>query len=162
MLFAWHRMLTGGRRDLKDIGRYRRGTLEPTQIVSGSVHAPGGGTFEAPAGRPMCRAKLSRFIDWFNRTAPDGAEALPALNPRRHSRTSILYASTPSRDGNGPAFGRGPSAEKVLAQRPRGDPTLTALAATILAKRRGPITRPLERGNNQHDLTGWLVLVWPP
>src|ERR1039458_4739689 len=39
MLFAWHRMLTGGPRGLKDMGRYRRHT-EPMQIVSGPVHAP--------------------------------------------------------------------------------------------------------------------------
>lgn len=37
MLFAWHRMLTGARRDLKDVERYRTHP-EPMQIVSGPVH----------------------------------------------------------------------------------------------------------------------------
>ena len=34
LLFDWHRMVTTGRRDLEDIGRYRR-QEEPMQVVSG-------------------------------------------------------------------------------------------------------------------------------
>ena len=35
LLFEWHNMLTNGRRDLHDIGRYRTQT-DPMQIVSGA------------------------------------------------------------------------------------------------------------------------------
>jgi Fic family protein len=67
MLFAWHRMLTASRRDLKDIGAYRR-YAEPMQIISGPLHAPHV-HFEAPpsAGIP---SEMAYFIDWFNRTGP--------------------------------------------------------------------------------------------
>src|SRR5216684_6982805 len=37
-LFKWHRMLTSGQTDVKDIGRYRTDT-EPIQVVSGPLHA---------------------------------------------------------------------------------------------------------------------------
>ncbi len=148
MLFAWHRMLTGGRRDLKDIGRYRR-HLEPMQIVSGPVHAPVV-HFEAPPSADVPR-EMSRFIDWFNRTAPDGAEPLPALT-RAGIAHFYFVCIHPFEDGNG-RIGRA-VAEKVLAQS-LGRPTLTALAATILAKRR-TYYEALERGNTTNDLTGWL------
>src|SRR5579863_6036412 len=38
-LFGWHRMLTRGRSDLKDIGRYRT-EHEAMQVVSGAIHSP--------------------------------------------------------------------------------------------------------------------------
>jgi Fic family protein len=36
MLFAWHRLLVIGKRDLRDVGRYRTSD-EPMQVVSGRV-----------------------------------------------------------------------------------------------------------------------------
>ena len=51
MLFEWHRMLTNGRRDLKEIGQYRT-HLEPVQIVSGAIYAPKV-HFEAPPSSQM-------------------------------------------------------------------------------------------------------------
>jgi Fic family protein len=50
MLFEWHRMLVNGRRDLRDIGRYRTDS-QPMQIVSGPLHAPRV-HFEAPPSAP--------------------------------------------------------------------------------------------------------------
>ena len=38
-MFVWHKMLTSGRQDLHDIGRYRTGD-EPMQVVSSSLHKP--------------------------------------------------------------------------------------------------------------------------
>jgi Fic family protein len=38
LLFEWHKMLTNGRRDLNDTGRYRR-HADPMQIVSGAIYA---------------------------------------------------------------------------------------------------------------------------
>jgi Fic family protein len=148
MLFAWHGMLTSGRRDLKDIGRYRR-HKEPMQIVSGPVHAPVV-HFEAPPSADVPR-EMSRFIDWFNRTAPDGPEPLPALT-RAGIAHFYFVCIHPFEDGNG-RIGRA-IAEKVLAQS-LDRPTLTALAATILAKRRAYYDA-LERSNRTNELTGWL------
>ena len=51
MLFAWHHMLVRGRRDLKDIGRYRTDE-EAMQVVSGPVYAPRV-HFEAPPSSAM-------------------------------------------------------------------------------------------------------------
>ena len=128
-LFAWHRMLTGSRRDLKDVGRYRT-RPEPMRIVSGPVHAPMV-HFEAPASADVPR-EMSRFIDWFNRTGPDGTMPLPALT-RAGIAHFYFVCIHPFEDGNG-RIGRA-IAEKALAQG-LGRPTLTALAATVLAARK--------------------------
>ena len=119
------------------------------QIVSGPVHAPEV-HFEAPPSADVPR-EMSRFIDWFNRTAPDGVEPLPALT-RAGIAHFYFVCIHPFEDGNG-RIGRA-IAEKVLAQS-LGRPTLTALAATILAKRRA-YYEALERSNTTNELTDWL------
>ena len=109
MLFAWHRMVVKGRHDLKDIGRYRT-SHEPMQVVSGGigvekVH------FEAPPARQV-PAEITRFISWFNRSAPSGSEPLPALT--RAGIAHLYFESIhPFEDGNG-RVGRA-LAEKSLA-----------------------------------------------
>jgi Fic family protein len=147
-LFGWHRMLMNGRRDLKDIGRYRS-HKEPMQIVSGSIHEPKI-HFEAPLSVDVAH-EMSRFIDWFNRTAPDGASPLPALTRAgiAHFHFECIH---PFEDGNG-RIGRA-IAEKALAQS-LGYPPLTSLAMTILAKRRAYYDA-LERNNTEMELTDWL------
>ncbi len=149
MLFAWHRMLAQHRRDLKDIGRYRRHE-DPMQVVSGPIHAPKV-HFEAPQSADMPN-EMRRFIDWFNRTAPGGAEPLPALT-RAGIAHFYFVCIHPFEDGNG-RIGRA-IAEKVLAQN-IGRPTLTALAATILSKRKG-YYEVLERNNTTTEITDWLA-----
>src|ERR1039458_6879326 len=67
MLFAWHRMLVSGRRDLKDVGRYRT-SGEPMQVVSGPIHKPKV-HFEAPPSSHV-ESAMESFIAWFNRTGP--------------------------------------------------------------------------------------------
>jgi Fic family protein len=67
--------------DLKSIGAYRTQT-EPMQVVSGPVgkqkiH------FEAPPSKTM-RQEMSRFIIWFNNTAPDGRQRDARADARRH------------------------------------------------------------------------------
>jgi Fic family protein len=97
MLFGWHRMLTSGRRDLRDVGRYRRHD-DPMQVVSGPVHAPTI-RFEAPPSARM-QDGMSRFIDWFNGTAPGRPGALPALT--RAGLAHLRFVSIhPFEDGNG-------------------------------------------------------------
>ncbi len=41
MLFGWHRMVTAGRKDLADMGRYRT-SHEPMQVISGPIGAADG------------------------------------------------------------------------------------------------------------------------
>ena len=148
VLFAWHRMLTRGRRDLKNLGSYRTGT-GPMQVVSGAlgsakVH------FEAPPASRIAR-EMKHFARWFNRTAPNGEEELPALT--RAGLAHIYFESIhPFEDGNG-RIGRAIS-EKALAQA-AGRPTLTALAATILARRKAYYAA-LEAANKDNNTTPWL------
>ncbi|MBM3763492.1 MAG: Fic family protein [Acidobacteria bacterium] len=147
MLFASHKMLTNGRRDLKDIGRYRIDD-EPMRVVSGSIHAPRV-HFEAPPSARVT-SEMARFVKWFNRTAPDGSDPLPALT--RAGIAHLYFESIhPFEDGNG-RLGRAIS-EKALAQS-LGHPTLTALAATILIRRKA-YYEALEVANKANNLTPW-------
>src|SRR5437762_8868674 len=149
MLFRWHRMVMSGRRDLKDVGRYRTGA-EPMQVVSQTMHEPRV-HFEAP---PSSRvpSEMARFITWFSRTEPGQKEALPALT---RAGIAHLYFECihPFEDGNG-RIGRAIS-EKALAQS-LGQPTLTALAAAILARRKN-YYETLEASNKQNEITNWLM-----
>jgi Fic family protein len=147
-LFGWHRMLLKGRQDL-DIGRYRS-TGDSMQIISGyigetKVH------FEAP---PASRvdAEMRRFLDWFNRTAPNGHEPFPALT--RAGVAHLYFESIhPFEDGNG-RIGRAIS-QKALAQSV-GQPTLLALATTILERRRAYYDA-LEAASKSNEITSWLL-----
>jgi Fic family protein len=148
MLFAWHRMLTNGRRDLKNIGSYRTDT-EPMQVVSGALGSPIL-HFEAPPSARV-RSEMTRFVKWFNRTGPNGRDPLPALT--RAGIAHIYFESIhPFEDGNG-RIGRAIS-EKALAQS-AGQPTLTALAATMLVRRKAYYAA-LEAANKTNHLTQWL------
>jgi len=148
MLFAWHRMVTNGRRDIRNIGSYRTHT-EPMQVVSGAIYDPKV-HFEAPPSAEVPR-EMARFIAWFNRTRPDGPSPLPAL-----TRAGIAHfyfeCIHPFEDGNG-RIGRA-IAEKALAQG-LGHPPLTALAITLLARRKA-YYEALERNNAETELTDWL------
>ena len=149
MLFAWHRMLVSGRHDLKDIGRYRT-SGEPMQVVSGAIHEPKV-HFEAPPSSHV-ESAMESFIAWFNRTGPGNVEPLPALT--RAGMAHLYFECIhPLEDGNG-RIGRA-LAEKSLAQS-IGQPTLTALAATILAKRKS-YYEALEAANKQNEITAWLA-----
>ena len=149
MLFTWHRMLTSGRKDLIDIGRYRT-SLEPMQVVSGPIGDPRV-HFEAPPSKQV-PAEMKRFIAWFNQTAPQGAEPLPAVT--RAGIAHLYFESIhPFEDGNG-RIGRA-IAEKAIAQS-FGQPLLVALATTILAHQKS-YYEALEKANRQTDVTPWLT-----
>jgi Fic family protein len=149
MLFVWHRMVTNGRRDLTDIGCYRRHE-DAMHIVSGPFHKQKL-HFEAPPSSAM-PAEMAAFIAWFNQTAPGGPAPLPALT-RAGIAHLYFVCIHPFEDGNG-RIGRA-LAEKALAQG-LGRPTLTALAATILVKRKAYYDV-LEQANKGTELTDWLV-----
>ncbi len=147
-LFAWHGMLMKGRADLS-AGRYRA-TDEAMQVISGRLHSPKV-HFEAPPSKNVPR-EMAGFLKWFNRTAPGGREALPALT--RAGIAHLYFESIhPFEDGNG-RIGRAIS-EKVLAQA-AGQPTLTALAATILTHR-PEYYDALGAASKRNDVTRWLA-----
>ncbi len=142
-LFAWHRMLTNGCRDLKDIGYYRTHP-EPMQVVSGSIHEPKV-HFEAPPSDQM-QEQMEAFLTWFN-----GSKDLPAL--ARAGIAHLYFVSIhPFEDGNG-RIGRA-IAEKAIAQNV-GQPSLTALAYQI-EKQRNAYYDALEAANKRNEITEWL------
>jgi len=164
MLFSWHRMLLKERGRLIDVGRYRTGA-DAMEIVSGPIHKPKV-HFEAPPASKIPK-EMARFIAWFNQTwfnhtwfnhtrlnrsAPRDSKPLPALT--RAGLAHLYFESIhPFEDGNG-RIGR-VIAEKVLAQS-LGQPTLTALAATILVRRKGYYAA-LEAANKSNEVTPWLA-----
>jgi Fic family protein len=149
MLFAWHRMVTNGRHDLKDVGCYRTGE-EPMQVVSGRIDTPKV-HFEAPPARLLSK-EMNRFITWFNSTGSSSATRLTAL--ARAGIAHLYFESIhPFEDGNG-RIGRA-LAEKSLAQS-LGRPTLIQLSTTILAKRSN-YYKALELASQKNEITDWLA-----
>jgi len=147
MLFAWHRLIMQGNH-VRDLGRYRRDPT-PMQVVSGAIYDPEV-HFEAPPSTEV-PWEMQQFIKWFNRTAPDGKKPLPALT--RAGIAHLYFVSIhPFEDGNG-RMARA-VAEKALAQG-LGEPTLTALAATILLRRKAYYAS-LAVANKRNEVTAWL------
>jgi Fic family protein len=148
-LFNWHIMLTNGRRDLNDIGRYRT-HQEPMQIVSGPIHSPKI-HYEAPSSAQVM-TEMETFINWFNSTGPNGKSPLPALV--RAGIAHLYFESIhPFEDGNG-RIGRA-IAEKALAQCLR-QPTLIAIAHTIERDKKAYYSA-LEQANKNNEITAWLI-----
>ena len=143
-LFNWHRMLTNGRNDLNDIGRYRTHT-GPMQVVSGAVYRPKV-HFEAPPSNQM-QSQMDSFLKWFNES-----QSLPALT--RCGIAHLYFVCIhPFEDGNG-RIGRA-IAEKAIAQN-IGQPSLTALA-TQVEKGRSVYYDALETANKRNEITEWLL-----
>ena len=148
-LFAWHKMLMKGRRDLHDVGAYRTHE-DPMQVVSGPVHKPRV-HFEAPPSIAM-RREMTQFIKWLNDTAPGRKNPLSALT--RAGIAHLHYVCIhPFEDGNG-RIGRA-IAEKALSQC-LGQPTLIALSHTI-QERKKIYYDSLEKNNKDIEITDWLV-----
>ena len=148
-LCLWHEMLTNGRRDLGDIGRYRTHE-DPMQVVSGPigrsvVH------FEAPPSK-MVPEQMEKYIVWFNNSNKGKSNHLPALI---RSAVAHLYFECihPFEDGNG-RIGRAIS-EKSLSQS-LGKPTLIALSHAILDQKKS-YYEALERNNHDLDISDWIA-----
>jgi Fic family protein len=141
----WH---FRGRHDIRNIGSYRTHT-EPMQVVLGAVYDPKV-HYKAPPSAQV-PAEMGRFIAWFNRTAPEGPAPLAALTRAEiaHFHFKCIH---PFEDGNGRIWRA--IAEKALAQS-LGHPPFTALAMTLLAKRKA-YYKTLERHNSTTELTVWL------
>jgi Fic family protein len=150
-LFAWHRMLMEGRRDIRNVGRYRT-HAEPMQVVSAPLSKPRV-HFEAP---PFAAVpdEMSQFVKWFNDTAVGGRSPLPALT--RAGIAHLYFVSIhPFEDGNG-RIGRA-IAEKALSQC-LGHSTLIALSHVMEAHKKD-YYESLEKNNKDHEVTDWL-LYW--
>ena len=109
LLFSWHSMLTNGRRDLLDIGRYRA-SPEPMQVVSGHLGRPIV-HFEGPPSSSVF-VEMESFLDWFRETSKTGSKS---LHPVIRAGIAHLYFVSihPFEDGNG-RIGRA-IAEKALS-----------------------------------------------
>jgi len=149
LLFHWHEMLMNGRRDVKEVGRYRTDE-SPMQVVSGPLHAPKV-HFEAPPS-PALPKEMKRFIQWFEHTAPKGKALLGIL--ARAGIAHLYFVSIhPFEDGNG-RIGRA-IAEKAVSQG-LGQASLIALSHTINSKRKAYYDM-LEHSNRRNEITEWLV-----
>jgi Fic family protein len=148
-LHKWYRLITNGRTDLKDIGRYRS-HAEPMRIVSGPLHSPKV-HFEAPPSAQVDR-EMAAFWDWLARSAPRGSAPLPPI--ARAGAAHLWFESIhPYEDGNG-RIGRAIS-EKILAQG-LATPTITGMATTLL-KHRKIYYAELERAHRELKITDWLL-----
>jgi Fic family protein len=144
-LFLWHKMLTNGRRDLRDIGSYRT-QEEPMQIISGPLHEPKV-HFEAPPSRTIPK-EMETFVRWFNST---GEGKRPIL--LRAGIAHIWFESIhPFEDGNG-RIGRAIS-EKSLSQGLK-QPTLIALAK-VIERSRKTYYEALQSGSRNLTIQHWL------
>src|SRR5438046_9829295 len=95
---------------------------------------------------------MTGFVKWFTRPAPAAAGPLPALTGAgiAHRYFESIH---PFEDGNG-RIGRAIS-EKALTQC-LGQPTLTALAATILVRRKA-YYQELEAASKDNEVTRWVA-----
>ncbi len=152
LLFSWHAMVTQGRTDLMDMGRYRTHE-DPMQIVSGPLARPVV-HFEAPPSKRVM-PEMERFVVWFNESAAD-ARAFPALT--RAGLAHLYFESIhPFEDVNG-RLGRAIS-EKALAQAlilVSGRPSLLALSHA-LERGKKHYYEALHRASLDLEVTEWLV-----
>ena len=149
MLFRWHTMIVSGRHDLKDVGRFQTGT-EPMQVVSGRIDSPRV-HFEAPPSSQV-PSEMNCLLEWFQQTRKNAQQPLSALT--RAAVAHLYFESIhPFEDGNG-RIGRA-IAEKSLAES-LGQPTLIALAATMLLRRKTYYAA-LEAANKQNEITNWVA-----
>ena len=148
-LFAWHRMIMVGHRRIA-AGQWRT-HADPMEVVSGPVghevvH------FEAPPSSKV-PGEMTRFIQWFNDTAPGGKREIRKAAVR--SAVTHLYFESihPFEDGNG-RIGRALS-EKALSQG-LGRPALLSLSRAIEANRK-QYYEALQQGQKSNEITPWVA-----
>ncbi|MDZ7927848.1 MAG: Fic family protein [Agrobacterium sp.] len=148
-LFEWHRMVMNGRRDIADIGNYRRHD-EPMQIVSGA-HGRVRVHFEAPPSDHLA-VEMRRLFEWLAQTSPEGPTPLAAL--ARAGIAHLWFESIhPFEDGNG-RIGRA-IAESALA-RAISTPTFSALSKSLLRHRKEYYAM-LEAASTTLVIDDWLL-----
>lgn len=148
-LFLWHPCIVTRSLLVREVGQYRTGS-EPMRVVSGYEGRQTVHYIAPPADRVP--EEMNAYIKWFNDTAPDGKNPLPAIT--RAGIAHLYFESIhPFADGNG-RIGRALS-EKALAQS-LGKPGLFALSH-VIEKNRAEYYKQLEQ--NQKDslaIDGWL------
>ncbi|HEC42529.1 MAG TPA: Fic family protein [Bacteroides sp.] len=149
-LFSWHKMITNGRRDIKDIGCYRMHE-DPMQVVSGRLDLPKV-HFEAPPSK-IVPDEMEHFIYWFNQTHQNDSNQ--KLRPLAKAGIAHIYFVSihPFEDGNG-RIGRA-IAEKSIAQS-TSRPSLISLSSAIDANKKSYYAL-LEKSNTTLEITDWLV-----
>lgn len=148
-LFLWHKMITYGRHDLKDIGRYRTHE-DPMQVVSGPIARPVV-HFEAPPSLKV-PAEMSRFLAWLDEAGRQGDQRLPVVV---RAAVAHLYFECihPFEDGNG-RIGRAISI-KSLSQS-LGRPLLLMLSQAIQEDKKR-YYKALESNNKDLDVSEWVT-----
>lgn len=147
-LFDWHRTLLSENRRVQT-GTWRTHEA-PMQVISGPVgrekiH------FEAPPSQ-LVAEEMTRFIQWFNDTAPGGKKEINKA-PVRSAIAHLFFETIhPFEDGNG-RIGRA-LAEKALAQT-IGRPTMLSLSRTIEMHKRD-YYHALEQAQRSNEITAWL------
>ncbi|WP_345004324.1 Fic family protein [Snuella lapsa] len=149
-LFEWHRMLTNGRRDLVDIGRYRTHE-DPIQIVSGTRMDKKTVHYEAPPSNSMTH-EMKAFNDWFNQQHANGMSTSSLLAKSGIAHFYFL-AIHPFEDGNG-RIARA-TLEKSLSIS-LGRPALISLSQMIQSNKKA-YYESLGEHNMKLDLTEWLL-----
>ncbi len=128
-LLDWHALVMAGRWDLDAVGRYRFHEA-PMEIVSGSLGRERVHYVAPPSAR--LESEMSRFLQWFNASAPGGETPLPAI-----VRAGIAHlwfeCLHPFEDGNG-RIGRA-IIEKALAQGVC-QPIFTGISGALLRQRK--------------------------
>ena len=149
-LFQWHEMLLGGQGRRMGIGTWRTHE-EPMQLISGpigkwKIH------FVAPPSDKVPE-EMAKFIDWFNRTAPNGKDEIK--NPVIRSAIAHLYFESihPFEDGNG-RIGRAIS-EKALSQC-LARPVILSFSETIESDKKH-YYEALKNAQRSNNITGWLI-----
>jgi Fic family protein len=149
LLGKWHRMLTYGRRDIKNLGYYRT-DQEAMQVISGPIHNPKV-HFAAPPSENI-PDEMRLFINWFNDSSPSGKTPLSTLI--RASIAHLYFVSIhPFEDGNG-RIARG-LAVKSLADSLKSPVFITL--STIIEKNKKDYYAMLEMSNKSNEITNWLI-----
>lgn len=144
-LFAWHRKILDGRKDISIVGDYRASNA-PMQIISGPSYAPKV-HFEAPPSDQVS-AEMNQFIKWLNSA---DTRALPPLIKAGISH--IWFESIhPFEDGNG-RLGR-LIAEKILTQS-NNHKIITSLS-NELERNKKSYYEELHIASKQLDIQRWL------
>lgn len=147
MLFKWHKLITNGRQDLKDIGKYRTHD-DAMQIVSGrldilKVH------YEAPPSSKVWD-EMDAFMRWFDKIHKNNK-----INPLTRAGIAHFYFENihPFEDGNG-RIGRA-IAEKSIAMS-LNNPAFISLSQIIHQNKKAYYAT-LEAHNRTLEITDWLV-----
>ena len=149
-LFEWHKMLTNGRRDLTDIGKYRTHN-SPMQVVSGRLDKPNI-HFEAPPSIKI-EKEMKQFIVWFNETHFTNTSMLPLV---KAGLTHLYFVCIhPFEDGNG-RIARALTEKSIAIS--TGQPTLISLSHTIEIRKKEYYSS-LETNNTRLEVTDWLLYL---